>query len=109
MKITFEQVPDVIGQLADQLSRLEKLIVNLQPEQVSAPLDEPLTVPQAADLLNLSTLTVYDYCKRRILPHSKYGNRIYFSKRELIDWAKSHRVKSFAQIQAEADNYTPAA
>lgn len=45
-----------------------------------------LTISEAADLLCKSIHTLYGMVSRREIPHIKKGNRLYFSKQELVTW-----------------------
>jgi excisionase family DNA binding protein len=61
-----------------------------------------LTVPQAAEFLNLSTSTVYGLVSRREIPNFKRGKHLYFSNTELEEWVKQGRRKTTSEIQVEA-------
>jgi excisionase family DNA binding protein len=90
-----------------QLFRQElQAYFDLQPLSKSiAEEDQLLTIQQAADFLKLSVPTLYGFVSKSQLPVSKKGKRLYFSKRELIDWIKTGRKKTAAEIQQEATNY----
>lgn len=56
-------------------------------------LDEPLakygdllTVDDMAELLDTSTRTIYRLCDKGELPYRKVGRRLYFPKREIIEF-----------------------
>ena len=60
---------------------------------ISAPLPEPLakysdllTVDDMAELLGTSTRTIYRLCDKDELPFRKIGRRLYFPKREIIEF-----------------------
>lgn len=67
--------------------------------------DHPLTVKQAADFLNLTRATIYSKVSRGELPYNKQGKQLYFLRNELIDYVKKGRIKTNAEIEAEAGNY----
>jgi len=73
---------------------------NAEPEQ-----DQLLTIQQAAELLNLSVPTIYGLVSRSVIPVSKKGKRLYFSKQELLNWIKEGRKKTKGEIEAEAQEY----
>ncbi len=64
-----------------------------------------MTAEEAAAFLRLSVPTVYSKVSRGELTVMKRGNRLYFSKYELIDYLRAGRKKSNAEIQAEAGEY----
>lgn len=66
--------------------------------------DEPLTIQEAADLLNLSVQTLYGYVSKRQIPFSKPGKRLFFNRAELLLWVKEGRQKTTKEIEAEAHN-----
>jgi excisionase family DNA binding protein len=67
--------------------------------------DELLTIEDAADLLKLAKSTVYGLVSRSEIPYSKKSKRLYFSKLELLEWVRTGRNKTTAEISAEATNY----
>lgn len=51
----------------------------------TAPLvDELLTVPQAAALLNVSVATVHEWKRRGLLPYTKIGGRSYLQRSNVL-------------------------
>ena len=105
-KITFETLPGAVTQLWQKLNSIEQLLqnINLNPQQET---DRLLTIEEAGQLIRLSVATIYGLVSRSEIPVSKKGKRLYFSKRELIEWAKSGRKKTVSEISAEAENHQP--
>jgi excisionase family DNA binding protein len=101
---TFEQLPHAVALLGNKLDNIEKLLLTRQPEE-SADADTLITIQQAAELIALSVPTIYGLVSRREIPVSKKGKRLYFSKQELLDWIKSGRKKTNAEISAEATGH----
>lgn len=102
-QITFEQLPTAIGQLFHKLDQIETLISSwpsAQPEE-----DSLLNVQQAAELLDLSTPTIYGLVHKAQIPVCKRGKRLYFSKKELNDWIMKGRRKTLSELQNEANEY----
>jgi len=64
-----------------------------------------LTIQQAAEFLNLSVPTIYSKVSKSELPFMKRSKRLYFSRAELLDYLKTGRKKSSAEIEQEADLY----
>ena len=97
-----------------RLSELETLIQNSvrkalnesqKSDLINPQSDHLLTIKQAAEFLNLSVPTIYGYVHRMEIPVCKKSKRLYFSKQELIDWIKTGRKKTSAEIAAEADTF----
>ncbi len=92
-----------------RLSSIENLILDLkhQPKKVE-PVNQPerlLTIQEAAEFLHLSVPTIYSKVSKGELPVMKRGNRLYFSKAELLQYLEDGRKKSNADIEAEARAY----
>lgn len=108
-QITFDDLPDIIGKLCDKIDRLEKLLItknNFDNDQK----EELLTIEDAAKLLSLSVATIYTKVCKNEIPVNKQGKRLYFYKKELLDWIKSGRIKTITEIQQEVElnfNSTP--
>ena len=91
-----------------RLSNIEIMLSSMQsaPKEQKIPQeieDQLLTVKQAANLLHLTISTLYGYVHRSEIPVNKVGKRLYFSKKELIDWVKSGRKKTITELEAEAE------
>lgn len=70
----------------------------MEPEQL-------LSVKEAADFLNLSVATIYSKVSRSELPVMKQSKRLYFSRKELIEYLKAGRKKTYPEAAAAADEY----
>ena len=67
---------------------LEENLSALKPQ-----LPEILNVQQAADFLKLKITTLYEKTSRKLIPHFKKGNKLYFHLSELQDWIQKGKVK----------------
>jgi len=67
--------------------------------------DKILTIQEAGSLIHLATPTIYGLVHSGSIPHSKKGRRLYFSEKELLDWIKSGRRKTRAEVEAEANEF----
>jgi len=67
--------------------------------------EELLILPGVSTLLNLADSTIYGLVHRGEIPHHKKGGRLYFLRSELLDWIKSGRRKTLAEIEAEPEQY----
>ncbi|MCK3686161.1 helix-turn-helix domain-containing protein [Maribellus sp. YY47] len=70
------------------------------------PLQELITVDELAELLHLSKPTVYSNYSKGLIPGGcKQGKRVLFDKQIILDWVRSGRKLSNAEIEAEAENF----
>lgn len=99
--LTFEQLPDAVGQLYDKLQSIEQLL----QERISPPpaLEEQMIVSEAASFLRMSVSTLYGKVCRSEIPVSKRGKRLYFYRSELEAWIKAGRKKTKDEIRQELD------
>lgn len=93
--------------IEERLSRIEILLINIkfQAGNTGPQTDELLTITQAAELLSLTTPTLYGLVHKRTIPFSKKSKRLYFSKSELTDWIRSGRKKTIAESQANPESH----
>lgn len=99
--ITFDQLPQAVGRLQEQLNNIEQLL--LQGNNHTPEMDDLLTISEAAKFLKLSIPTIYTKVSRKEIPVNKQGKRLYFYKSELADWIKTGRKKTVAEIRQEAE------
>lgn len=101
-QFTFEELPNVIGELFAKIDNIEKLLQE-NKANIILPEDEPLTISEAAKLLRLSVATIYTKVCKNEIPANKQGKRLYFYRSELLNWIKSGRIKTISEIQHEAE------
>jgi excisionase family DNA binding protein len=101
-QFTFDELPNIIGKLFIKLDKIEKLLKarKIIDEEKN---EELLTIQDAAALLKLSVATIYTKVCKNEIPVNKQGKRLYFYKAELLDWIKSGRIKTIAEIQKEVE------
>ncbi len=97
------------------ISKLEPIIkrwiretlteIHSQKDEPTEQPDQILTVQEAAELLKLTVPTIYSKVSRGDLPVMKRSKRLYFSRQELLDYLKTGRKKSNAEIEAQAESY----
>lgn len=76
----------------------------LDEKQISNQTDNdsgPLTIKEAAEYLNISTSTLYRYTCQRLIPHDKPGKYVYFHKKELDSWLKTHTKHTKQEIESD--------
>ena len=69
------------------LERLEALIIDRLPlSNVQPPVPEIGGLPLAQEITRLSKARIYNLVSSRSIPHMKRGNKLYFSRTELLAW-----------------------
>jgi len=104
-KLTFDQLPNAVTILTNEVSELKRLLLEKRESQPNEQPETFLNIQEAAKFLNLTVPTIYSKVSKRELPFMKRGKRLYFSSSELIEYVKEGRKKSYAEIEAEAENY----
>lgn len=103
--MTFEQLPQAVGQLVARLERIETLLLERKEQPTKEQPEQPFTVEQAAEFLNLSVPTIYGKVSKGELPVMKRGKRLYFSSKELLAYLKGGRKKTNQELAEEAEQY----
>lgn len=88
--ITFEQIPSVLGEI---LSKIDYVISKLNtPSSGLMAADDPdqlMTLEQACSFIGKKPSTIYAMTSERRIPFMKRGNKLYFMKRDLLEWIKT--------------------
>src|SRR3989304_2935025 len=82
-----------------------KEILGDKPGALKEQLPEILDVQQAANFLKLKITTLYEKTSRKLIPHFKKGNKLYFHLSELEAWVKEGKVKTHDEVEGEALTY----
>jgi predicted DNA-binding transcriptional regulator AlpA len=85
---------------------LQSYFANKPIAAETADADEIDGIELAEKVTGLKIPTIYALVSKREIPHFKRGKRLYFSKRELINWLQSGKRKTQSEIAAEAANST---
>jgi len=105
-KLTFEQLPEVVLQLRDQLPRIEAMLGKLN--SIPAAESPLLNLQQASRFLNLAESTIYSKVCRMQIPVIKKGKKLYFQKAELLAWLmEGKRKPQSVGKDAAADFFAP--
>ena len=93
------------AELKEYLKAALKEILSEGIEQLKPAEPQPLDITEAAKLLKLKVTTLYEKTCRKIIPHFKKGNKIYFDKTELLAWVKGGKVRTQEETANEAVSY----
>lgn len=103
--LTFEQLPEAVKMLTNEVSELKRLLIQKKEQSVSDQPEDLLTIQKAAKFLSLTVPTMYSKVSKNELPFMKRGKRLYFSRTELLEYLKEGRKKTNAEIEQEAETY----
>jgi excisionase family DNA binding protein len=104
MEINLENLPKAVLHLTNLVVDLSELIKSQRT--YSEPESEiPIDAQETADFLGVTLSTVYILNQKRKIPSCKRGKRLYFFKKDLIEWVKVGRTKTLSEIEAGADSY----
>ena len=80
-------------EIIDQrLSNIENLLLDIKhPQRPPAPSDR-CKLSDACEITGLSKAAIYKLTSEKKLPHSKFGSRLIFSRRQLSAWVEQHTV-----------------
>lgn len=100
-RIKFDDLPNEVGQIREDLKSLTELIRTLSP---SRNFEKPLNIIEVSQLTGLSKQTLYKYCQNREIPFHKTGGRNFFFYEDIIDWIRKGKVKTIWELQRDTDN-----
>jgi len=104
MELQFNDLPKAVTELQQTVNNIERMLL-IMANAPQAEADQMLTIQQASELLQLTVPTLYVKVHHREIPVSKQGNRLYFSKQELLEWVKLGRRKTIAETAVEAEAF----
>ena len=95
--------------LEQRLTNIEKILLSLQnQEQPQSPeTDTWFNIDELCQYLPSKPTkpTVYGWTQAKKIPFHKTGKSLVFRKSEIDTWLSSNRIKTIAEIDAEADSY----
>jgi predicted DNA-binding transcriptional regulator AlpA len=66
--------------------------------------DEIGGIELAVKITGKAKPTIYSLCHQRLIPHSKQGKQLYFSRNELTEWLRQGKRKTHRELALEAEN-----
>ena len=92
-ELTFNDLPQVIAELRDEVSGMKALLLNLQnrPTQQRENRHRPVTPEQVAEYTNIPLATIYQKLANREIPGSKPGKRWVIYLDEIDKWLEANR------------------
>ena len=87
-EITFDKLPQAVGYLTEQVERIHKIVVALQP-QTAIDKHRIVEIDEACKITRKAKPTIYTLA--RLIPAYKRGKKLYFYEDELLQWIESGR------------------
>ncbi len=100
MQLTIPTIDEIRAVVRDEM----RSVVSDYQFQSKAETDEIGGIDLAVQITGKSKPTIYSLCHNRLIPHSKRGKKLYFSRTELTEWLKSGKRKTQAEIAFDAEN-----
>lgn len=79
-------------------------ILSSQLQQNSLP--EIMDIQEAAKFLKLEVNTLYEKTSKRLIPHFKKGNKLYFVPADLLQWVLNGKVRTKEEMHSEVQTYS---
>jgi excisionase family DNA binding protein len=95
-----EQLGEIISEAVE--AGVQRVMARQAAATPAGEEDDLLDAEQAARLLRLKIRSVYNKTSQRELPFMKRGRKIYFSRRELLDWMTAGRTQTRAETLVRA-------
>lgn len=100
-KHSFDNLPEAVAKLTAEIMEIKSILLHKGLDADSNQ-EELFTVDECAKFLSISKQTVYKHVSSGELPVLKKSKRNYFLKSDLIEYLKTGRKKSHAEIEEEA-------
>ena len=106
-ELTFNDLPQVVAQLRDEVMGMRTLLIKLQEEnrkqQVRDNRHKPMTVEEAAEYMRIPLGTLYMKLGDGTIPATKPGKRYVLYQDELDKWLEANR-KNAVPLTADEEN-----
>ncbi len=90
--LSFDQLPRAVGELLTKvdyvISRLDKK-KDADDASPHSDDDQMMTLEEACQFIGKKRSTMYSLTSERRIPYRKRGNKLYFFKKELVEWIQS--------------------
>jgi excisionase family DNA binding protein len=103
--LSFDQLPQAVSVLSKDVKRIISIL-----EASKEPPSEPERWFDIDEFINYhpdkpKKPTAYGWVAIRKVPFHKSGKKLRFLKSEIDEWLKQGKVKTFAEVNVDADNY----
>ena len=90
--LSFDQLPKAVGELLTKVDYVISRLDEKKDADGSSPTqddDQMMTMDEACQFIGKKRSTMYSLTSERRIPYRKRGNKLYFFKKELIEWIQS--------------------
>ena len=104
-ELTFNDLPQVVAELRDEVSGMKALLLNLQNRETQQRENRhrPVTPEQVAEYTNIPLATIYQKLANREIPGTKPGKRWVIYLDEIDKWLEANR-KNAVPLTLEEQN-----
>ena len=104
--LPFNDLPQVVAQLRDEVSGMKALLLNLQnrPTQQRENRHRPITPEQVAKYTNIPLATIYQKLANKEIPGTKPGKRWVIFLDEIDKWLEANRKNPIPLTDEEQNN-----
>ena len=104
-ELTFNDLPQVVAELRDEVSGMKALLLNLQNRQTQQRENRhrPVTPEQVSEYTNIPLATIYQKLANREIPGAKPGKRWVIYLDEIDKWLEANR-KNAVPLTLEEQN-----
>ncbi|MEI8202423.1 MAG: helix-turn-helix domain-containing protein [Bacteroidota bacterium] len=92
-EINFNNLPEAVGILIQKVEGLESLILSKQASEVRE-FDRITDVNEVCKIVGYGKSKIYKLTSEKKIPFKLMGNRLVFSRKELIEWVETNTVNS---------------
>ncbi len=87
-----------------EIAEIKLMIQNVQVYE-SKEKSIPIGVEEASQLIGKAKPTIYALVRQRKIPCYKYGKKLYFFEKELLEWISKGKKKTIQEIESEVLKY----
>ena len=90
--LSFDQLPKAVGELLTKVDYVISRLDEKKGADAASPIqddDQMMTMDEACQFIGKKRSTMYSLTSERRIPYRKRGNKLYFFKKELVEWIQS--------------------
>lgn len=97
MNLSFDNLPQAVGHLIDEMNAIKKILSNQSQRQTTEP--QNLNMDDAIKFMKANGFTfskskIYKLTSTNEIPCMRFGNRLIFNSVELLRWCESNTISS---------------
>ena len=104
---TFNDLPDVVATLADEIRSLRTLVESGRNTAQPDTSNPWMTLKELQQFHpeHPAAPTIYGWVRSGLIPYYKKGKKLIFKRSEIEDWLNAGRQKTDEEMETEAINY----